>query len=184
LAVVDLSAFKGQGTWTRRKPEPVSWYSYRTCRVRCQGPWALPVAELLADASTCVECLCRLILDCPYDSRKSRLISLESGSISLLANKSSEMGEFINTRCQSKLFKPLKIANGKIELSHRVIHAPLTRNRGTPISESTPENPNRIWVPNDHVIRYYTQRATPGGLLISEGLPPSLEVLRRSPLLS
>lgn len=86
------------------------------------------------------------------------------------------MGELVNSRWESKLFQPLKIGNGKLELKHRVVHAPLTRNRGTPLSSSTPEKPNRIWVPNEHVVNYYTQRATAGGLIISEGLPPSLEV--------
>ncbi|KAL2220285.1 12-oxophytodienoate reductase [Thermoascus aurantiacus ATCC 26904] len=76
----------------------------------------------------------------------------------------------------SKLFEPLTIANGKITLKHRVILAPLTRNRGTPLNpKSTPENPNRIWVPNDLMAEYYAQRTTDGGLLISEGIPPSLE---------
>ncbi|PYH97286.1 FMN-linked oxidoreductase [Aspergillus ellipticus CBS 707.79] len=76
----------------------------------------------------------------------------------------------------SKLFEPLNIANGKITLSHRVVHAPLTRNRGVPLNTtSTPENPNRIWYPGDLMVEYYRQRATPGGLIISEGIPPSLE---------
>ncbi|KAI1057024.1 hypothetical protein LB507_002281 [Fusarium sp. FIESC RH6] len=76
----------------------------------------------------------------------------------------------------SKLFTPLDIANGKIHLKHRIVHAPLTRNRGTPLNpESTPENPNRVWLPNDLIAEYYSQRATDGGLIISEGLPPSLE---------
>lgn len=79
-------------------------------------------------------------------------------------------------RSQSKLFQPLSIADGRITLKHRVVLAPLTRNRGTPYSESTPENPNRIWVPNDLMVEYYSQRATDGGLLITEALPPSLEV--------
>ncbi|KAI1390252.1 FMN-linked oxidoreductase [Hypoxylon trugodes] len=76
---------------------------------------------------------------------------------------------------QSKLFQPLAIANGNITLKHRVILAPLTRNRGTPNSHSTPENPNRIWVPNDLLVEHYSQRATDGGLLITEAIPPSLE---------
>ena len=77
----------------------------------------------------------------------------------------------------SALFKPLAIANGGITLKHRIVHAPLTRNRGVaqnPIS--TPDNPNRVWVPGDLVVEYYSQRATEGGLMISEGIPPSLEV--------
>lgn len=81
----------------------------------------------------------------------------------------------------SQLFQPLTIANGNLTLSHRVIHAPMTRNRGVPEkAESTPENPNRVWYPGDLVVEYYRQRATPGGLIISEGVPPSLEVCNQS----
>lgn len=81
------------------------------------------------------------------------------------------------TGSESQLFKPLKIANGKIELSHRVVLAPLTRNRCVPLKlESTAENPNRIWYPDDLVAEYYSQRATFGGLLITEGIQPSLQV--------
>lgn len=76
----------------------------------------------------------------------------------------------------SKLFEPLAIGQGRIQLKHRVVHAPLTRNRGTPVhAESTPAAPNREWVPSDDMVEYYTQRATDGGLIISEGIPPSLE---------
>jgi len=94
----------------------------------------------------------------------------------------------------SKLFEPMTIGNGKITLSHRIVLAPLTRNRGVPLnpkgttitrgtpSSSPSENsseteviPNRIWYPDSLVTTYYSQRTTPGGLLISEGLPPSLE---------
>lgn len=79
----------------------------------------------------------------------------------------------------SALFRPLTIANGKITLRHRIIHAPLTRNRGLPANPiSTAENPNRIWIPGDLVIDYYSQRASEGGLIISEGIPPSLEVIK------
>lgn len=74
-----------------------------------------------------------------------------------------------------KLFTPLKIANGRIELKHRVIMAPMTRNRGVPLSEGTPQAPNRTWLPDELVALYYGQRASPGGLLITEGIPPSIE---------
>jgi 2,4-dienoyl-CoA reductase-like NADH-dependent reductase (Old Yellow Enzyme family) len=78
----------------------------------------------------------------------------------------------------SKLFQPLTIGNGKITLKHRVVHAPMTRNRGVPESPlSATEKPNRIWYPGDLMVEYYRQRATDGGLIISEGIPPSLEVL-------
>ncbi|ROW13891.1 hypothetical protein VPNG_03578 [Cytospora leucostoma] len=78
-------------------------------------------------------------------------------------------------RSSSKLFQPLDIADGKIKLKHRVVLAPLTRNRGTPVKESTPEDPNREWLPNDLIAEYYSQRATDGGLIISEALPPNLK---------
>ncbi|KAI3397798.1 hypothetical protein diail_10331 [Diaporthe ilicicola] len=85
------------------------------------------------------------------------------------------MGDAAESRAGSKLFQPLTIANGKIQLKHRVVLAPLTRNRGTPVKESTPEAPNREWTPNDLMAEYYSQRATDGGLIISEAIPPNLE---------
>lgn len=84
-----------------------------------------------------------------------------------------------STGADSKLFTPLTIANGKITLKHRLVLAPLTRNRGVPLKHSTPGNPNRIWVPDELVAEYYSQRATDGGLLISEALPPSLRVCHK-----
>lgn len=53
------------------------------------------------------------------------------------------------------LFTPIKI--GKYELKHRVVLAPLTRFRAD-------ENA----VPTDLMVEYYEQRATEGGLLITE----------------
>lgn len=87
------------------------------------------------------------------------------------------MGDAVqNDRANSKLFQPLKINDGKITLKHRVVMAPLTRNRGTPLNpDSTAEKPNRIWLPSDLMVEYYTQRATDGGLIISEAIPPNLE---------
>lgn len=79
-------------------------------------------------------------------------------------------------KSQSNLFSPLRIANGKIELKHRLVLAPLTRCRGIPLNQDTSDEINRVWVPDELVVEYYKQRATDGGLLISEGLPPSLEV--------
>lgn len=81
-------------------------------------------------------------------------------------------------KTQSKPFQPLLIGNGKIRLDHRVVLAPLTRNRGEPAHRiSTAQNPNRIWYPGDIMVEYYAQRTTRGGLVISEGIPPSLEVI-------
>lgn len=57
---------------------------------------------------------------------------------------------------RSKLFSPLRI--GPFELKHRVVMAPLTRMRA-----AQPGN-----IPNLLNAEYYAQRATQGGLLISE----------------
>ena len=76
----------------------------------------------------------------------------------------------------SALFTPLAIANGGITLKHRVVMAPMTRNRGVPLRcESTPENQNRVWVADELVAEYYAQRATEGGLIITESILPSPE---------
>lgn len=51
----------------------------------------------------------------------------------------------------------------------------MTRNRGVPLTDGTPESPNRIWLVDDLHAKYYSQRASPGGLVITEGIPPSIE---------
>ncbi|KAE9365112.1 12-oxophytodienoate reductase [Stipitochalara longipes BDJ] len=70
----------------------------------------------------------------------------------------------------SALFTPLKIANGTITLAHRIIMAPMTRNRGIPLPSSTPSTPTRIWIPDSLLATYYSQRSTPGGLQITENI--------------
>lgn len=72
----------------------------------------------------------------------------------------------------ASLFQPLPIANGRIVLSHRVIMAPMTRNRGVPLSDNAG---NKVWLADETVAAYYNQRASPGGLIITEGIPPPLE---------
>jgi 2,4-dienoyl-CoA reductase-like NADH-dependent reductase (Old Yellow Enzyme family) len=62
-----------------------------------------------------------------------------------------------------KLFTPLQVGN--MGLSHRIVMCPLTRTRC----------PNSL--PTPLVAEYYSQRATSGGLLISEGVMPSFMVL-------
>jgi N-ethylmaleimide reductase len=57
----------------------------------------------------------------------------------------------------SKLFSPIQI--GPVPLKHRVVMAPLTRSRA--------ELPGGV--PGDLMLTYYTQRASEGGLIISEG---------------
>src|SRR3989338_3559927 len=58
------------------------------------------------------------------------------------------------------MFSPLK----NLGLGHRLVMAPLTRVRG-----------NERFAPTADVIEYYRQRASPGGLLITEGCPISPE---------
>jgi len=52
----------------------------------------------------------------------------------------------------------------------------MTRNRGVPLNPNpTPESPNRIWVADELVAKYYSQRATDGGLIVTESILPSPE---------
>jgi 2,4-dienoyl-CoA reductase-like NADH-dependent reductase (Old Yellow Enzyme family) len=55
-----------------------------------------------------------------------------------------------------KLFSPVQL--GAINLSHRVVMAPLTRQRS--------EQPGDV--PGPLMVEYYAQRASEGGLIISE----------------
>ncbi|EFJ45200.1 hypothetical protein VOLCADRAFT_106009 [Volvox carteri f. nagariensis] len=57
---------------------------------------------------------------------------------------------------RSPLWTPVKI--GEVQLSHRIAMSPMTRLRMTPGSE----------LPNDLVATYYEQRASKGGLIITE----------------
>jgi N-ethylmaleimide reductase len=59
-------------------------------------------------------------------------------------------------RCARKLFTPIQI--GRLTLEHRVVMAPLTRSRS--------EQPGDV--PGALMRQYYTQRASKGGLIISE----------------
>lgn len=61
----------------------------------------------------------------------------------------------------SKLFTPTIV--GPYRLSHRVAMAPLTRMRSDPGD-----------IPSDLMVEYYTQRASDGGLIISEATPVSI----------
>src|ERR1700730_10787792 len=61
-----------------------------------------------------------------------------------------------------KLFTPAQV--GPFTLTHRVVMAPLTRSRS--------EQPGDI--PGDLMLEYYTQRASEGGLIISEGTSISI----------
>lgn len=61
-----------------------------------------------------------------------------------------------NSTSSDPLFTPWNI--GKLQLKHRIVMAPLTRNRATVPSAA----------PNDLIAEYYEQRASDGGLLITE----------------
>jgi N-ethylmaleimide reductase len=61
----------------------------------------------------------------------------------------------------SKLFTPAQV--GPYRLSHRVVMAPLTRMRSDPGD-----------VPSDLMVEYYAQRASEGGLIVSEATPVSI----------
>ncbi|RDW61143.1 alkene reductase [Aspergillus mulundensis] len=64
------------------------------------------------------------------------------------------------------LFTPLRL--GSLSLAHRIIQAPCTRMRSTP----DPSAPG-VWVPNDLNVTYYAQRASKGGLMLTEATPIS-----------
>jgi 2,4-dienoyl-CoA reductase-like NADH-dependent reductase (Old Yellow Enzyme family) len=59
----------------------------------------------------------------------------------------------------TSLFTPFKL--GPLNLDHRVVQAPLTRMRSTKESDG-------VTVPNDLVKEYYSQRASKGGLQLTE----------------
>jgi N-ethylmaleimide reductase len=61
---------------------------------------------------------------------------------------------------EMKLFTPFQL--GHIALKHRVVHAPTTRLRAEPDG-----------APSDMMIEYYRQRASDGGLIITESVHPT-----------
>jgi N-ethylmaleimide reductase len=61
----------------------------------------------------------------------------------------------------TKLFSTTEV--GPYRLSHRVVMAPLTRMRSDPGD-----------IPSDLMVEYYTQRASEGGLIITEATPVSI----------
>jgi hypothetical protein len=60
---------------------------------------------------------------------------------------------------ETALFSPLKL--GRLNLEHRVVQAPLTRMRSTKEGDG-------VTVPNDLNVEYYSQRASKGGLQLTE----------------
>ena len=68
----------------------------------------------------------------------------------------------MNSKKNPKLFTPVQL--GSLKLKHRVVMAPLTRSRS--------EQPGGI--PGDMMVRYYSDRASDGGLIIGEATNISL----------
>lgn len=68
----------------------------------------------------------------------------------------------MNTLSTQKLFTPIQV--GPMELEHRVVMAPLTRSRSVQPGE----------IPGDLMFEYYSQRASDGGLIVSEGTSISI----------
>ena len=68
----------------------------------------------------------------------------------------------MKTLWTNKLFTPIQV--GSMELKHRVVMAPLTRPRSV--------QPGSI--PGDLMFEYYSQRASDGGLMVSEGTSISI----------
>src|SRR6266478_3721521 len=68
----------------------------------------------------------------------------------------------MKTVSADKLFTPIQV--GPMELKHRVVMAPLTRSRSV--------QPGSI--PGDLMLEYYSQRASDGGLIVSEGTSISI----------
>ena len=68
----------------------------------------------------------------------------------------------MNSPTLSRLFSPVQV--GPLTLSHRVVMAPLTRSR----SEQPGDVPGKL------MLEYYTQRASDGGLIVSEATTISL----------
>ena len=60
---------------------------------------------------------------------------------------------------ETALFKPVEI--GAFKLEHRIVQGPCTRMRGTL------ESPG-VWFPDDIYVEYYSQRASKGGLQLTE----------------
>jgi N-ethylmaleimide reductase len=68
----------------------------------------------------------------------------------------------MNTKKDQMLFTPVQL--GSLNLKHRVVMAPLTRSRS--------EQPGGV--PGDMMVQYYSDRASDGGLIISEATNISL----------
>jgi 2,4-dienoyl-CoA reductase-like NADH-dependent reductase (Old Yellow Enzyme family) len=74
------------------------------------------------------------------------------------------MGEYQPNEAKQAVNHWDGIRVGKLQLEHRIVMSPLTRARCP------------AGLPSEMIVEYYSQRATKGGLLISEGIHPSVMV--------
>ncbi|KAJ9139423.1 FAD binding domain-containing protein [Pleurostoma richardsiae] len=65
----------------------------------------------------------------------------------------------------TKVFSPFQL--GRLSLSHRIVQAPCTRMRADFVSKG-------VFLPNDKMVTYYGQRASAGGLQLTEATDISL----------
>src|SRR6266404_645637 len=91
------------------------------------------------------------------EERVNRIKNARHGGRSSLGERNS-----MKTQSANKLFTSVRV--GSMELKHRVVMAPLTRSRAV--------QPGGI--PGDLMLEYYTQRASEGGLIVSEATPISI----------
>lgn len=101
-------------------------------------------------------------LPCAFDS--SRCVPCVFGSRTVHHKRYSNMPKAdsptgFKPLKDTQLFTPFKL--GSLSLEHRIVQAPLTRMRCTKESDG-------INVSNDMNVEYYSQRATKGGLQLSE----------------
>lgn len=74
------------------------------------------------------------------------------------------MGEYHPNEAKQAVSHWDGIRVGKLQLEHRIVMSPLTRARCP------------AGLPSEMIAEYYSQRMTKGGLLISEGIHPSIMV--------
>src|SRR5580693_1329698 len=88
--------------------------------------------------------------------------SLVTGTLAAPVKNSNSPLHQHGEKSRSELFTSVQV--GPMVLSHRVVMAPLTRMRS--------EQPGDV--PGDIMAEYYAQRASEGGLIISEATPVAL----------
>ncbi|KAG5943139.1 hypothetical protein E4U53_007105 [Claviceps sorghi] len=67
------------------------------------------------------------------------------------------MNEAINFYSGVQVVPAFENANVKVGLQRRVVHAPLTRDRGTRLNPNLTAKAIRIWILNKHIAEHYIQ---------------------------